>query len=512
MNDTFHTGEWHLPSSNLKLPGRLIFDDTNKSICLEIFGDRYLEDVPVTLPNNDKRYRSKRYNDNYLDFHNVINGTGAGYFTLYNCRWSGTQEIGAGLYQIKYLVEFVFFGVQISSMQERLVQSATFMFSHMGSWYDGRQSTTKMDKFDGTAFSFSETSSNEAGKAGLKVKPGLTLTFYDDYKKLLKEIGIHHEIKYRKLVKFEYDVPVVFDDMMKDLRIFSSLLQFALGKSLKKMLLSVDLTKEHILQPQEGFFEGISQRVPVGNLSLHKGTGIKNHSMHQNYMLVSRWNMDVEAIQSLIKKWYDNERFYPLYDLYIDSNNWFQDTNATLSNVMFNNKFLNIIQGIESYYHKVLITPLYNDEQIKKEKEVFNDARQKIFNKIKGADSDLATWLNCHLNYKSPPRRKPKSEIILANVIESFKDILDPLFGHNEIISFFPRFASKIRDELSHALHDKTAQGKVMHPFFQFGQILLAICILKTLEVSNITDKVAKYDTFRDYIYEIKRSTLKFVN
>ncbi len=50
-------------------------------------------------------------------------------------------------------------------------------------------------------------------------------------------------------------------------------------------------------------------------------------------MLTSDWNMERADLDNLIRKWYENEKFYVLYDCYLDSNYWFKDEGVLLTNV-----------------------------------------------------------------------------------------------------------------------------------------------------------------------------------
>jgi hypothetical protein len=63
---------------------------------------------------------------------------------------------------------------------------------------------------------------------------------------------------------------------------------------------------------------------------------------------------------------------------------------------------------------------------------------------------------------------------------------------------------------LSHGEQERTSQGEALHVFFQVGQILLAICILRTLGVKDIGQKITHYDDFQRIIYHVKHTRLKF--
>ncbi|MEJ7681117.1 MAG: hypothetical protein WKG06_25345 [Segetibacter sp.] len=179
----------------------------------------------------------------------------------------------------------------------------------------------------------------------------------------------------KKFIKFQYNESVSFKELMNDVFVFASLLKFSLGKPLKKMVTEIEIKSESAVNHDSNFHKEDYIRIPVGNFSLHKGENVKRHSMHQNYMLISSWNMEKEDLNAVITKWYSNESFYNIYDLYIDSNNWLQNSTATLSNVMFNNKFLNIVQSLEAYHRKVSKQATPDTTLIEQEKKILRTKR-----------------------------------------------------------------------------------------------------------------------------------------
>lgn len=103
-----------------------------------------------------------------------------------------------------------------------------------------------------------------------------------------------------------------------------------------------------------------------------------------------------------------------------------------------------------------------------------------------------------------------KLEDILIEVITQLQPMLDPLLGKNEVIASFSRFASVTRNHLSHGTHVKTDQGEALPIFFNAGQLLLGICILQTLNVAEIVEKVSHYDAFQQILLQLQRTKLVF--
>lgn len=83
MSEFVNKGEWFLPNSNVKLPGRLIFNDEDRTIILELYTDKYLDGQPViSYLMKEKKYQSRDYNDQYQTVHTTIFGEGVDLMTL----------------------------------------------------------------------------------------------------------------------------------------------------------------------------------------------------------------------------------------------------------------------------------------------------------------------------------------------------------------------------------------------------------------------------------------------
>ena len=326
----------------------------------------------------------------------------------------------------------------------------------------------KIDVSDNKQFQFSGSFSNEHSAEFIGIRKDAQLCFYDSVSRNMKDFGIHHEIKYQKFAKFKYIKGIHFADMVQDATIFGKLLEFSLGKPLKKKLLKIRINTKGLLEYQKEFNNENSVEVLIGNFSLFKGENVKSHSQHSNFMLISSWKLEVLRMRLIIQKWFSNESFFAIYDIYLDSNNWFQDSDILISNVMYNNRFLNIVQGLEAYYRKITDTSVSKDQALKKnerKKDEFNLKKQEILKKLEKG-SELKEWFNSNFNYKPPSKKEVKLEDILRNLLSSFDGILIPIFGKNEIIVFFPKYASAIRNTLSHGSHIKTNQGEALRVFF----------------------------------------------
>lgn len=511
MSNPFHKGEWFLPGSELKLPGRLMINETDRTIRLELFGNRYLDDQPIIIhdPERAKKYHSKNYNENYATSLPFILGKAAGLVTLYRCQYYHVEDISDELYIIQYEAEYVFWGAHILSAASFLVRSATFIYPYLSSWYEGEDSHDKLRRDDRhSPFDKPRTPLEEP----IPVTDGVSIQLTESYHKRSNNFGVHEETQYQMYLTFRYVTPTAFDQALMNAHIFGKLLQFCHGKPLEKSILSVTIDPYRVQYEEHRWPSYTPELVQlrITNFSLQRGEDVSRHTQHQRYMLLSGWIMERSELNEVIRQWFANTTYYGLYDFYLDSNNWLKRSEAVLSNVMFNNRFLNIVQGLEAYYRRsALFTQKTGPSKPSVTPEEFQQNKTAILKKLEKG-STLKEWFNSIFNYKPPREAEIKLEDILSNLIAHLQPVLDPLLGKNEVIAFFPRFASVTRNHLSHGTHVKTDQGDALPIFFYAGQLLLGICILQTLNVTDIADKVRHYDVFEQTLYQLQRTKLIF--
>lgn len=518
MTDLKYSGEWFLPESNVKLSGRLAIDGENKIISLELYGEQYLDgsSVFINKPERDKRYRSKEHNHSYETQHIVILGTTRTLITLFNCQWDGTEEIGENTYLIKYQAKFAFFDAHIRSLADLHIESGTFIYPYLSSWFDGFKSMNKLDYASPNEFKLMDEDEKD-DPVSIPVTDNLRLVFFDQINRHMKEFGVHHETKFQKYLNLEYTEPASFQNLLMDAAHFKRLLEFSHGKPLRNKLLKIKIRTDKLLnynRPSYNPKEVDTIHLDVANFTLHKGEDVFKHTQHQNYMLFSAWNLDVKELKDVIQKWFINESMSSIYDFYLDSNNWFNHSDAQLSPVMFKNRFLNIVQGIEAYHREVLGR---KTEQKNSDQENENQLRKAEFDLKKNLileslekGSELKEWFNSHFKYKRFIEKDMGLENMLRSVMSQFKENLNQIFGKSQVLDFFPRYASTIRNRLSHGNNHKEIPGKELPIFFHAGQIILAMCIMFSLDIKDIPEKITSYDLFARHISQIRNTELQF--
>ncbi|KAA2240310.1 hypothetical protein F0L74_29555 [Chitinophaga agrisoli] len=235
----------------------------------------------------------------------------------------------------------------------------------------------------------------------------------------------------------------------------------------------------------------IAQSIYVRNYTLRRKKKIDRTLLTAKNMLLSGWTSSRQEINEVIIKWFKNERFYNIYEYYLDSNNWFQGSDAKLSNVMFNNRFLNLIQGLEDYYRERFEIILTAEDRKK-----FDEKKKAILDQI--PPSPLKQWLNNTFKFTKYPKLEEK----LLTIVNELESDLDKLFA-NISLANFPQTAASFRNNLSHGMTKELNQGLSFYKDYFTAQTLLGICILKTLGVTKLKDKAAYYSKFEDAAYEI---------
>lgn len=324
------------------------------------------------------------------------------------------------------------------------------------------------------------------------ISENLEFELIDTVERRMLEVGVSHSITYKKLTRFNYSVAVTFKDALKDASIFKNFLEFSFGDKVNYKLLDIHVSSKHVLKKNANFpFETDDCFSYVGNYSLNKGEDVNKHQRHQNGMLLSINNCKKEELNAIIKKWFENKKFYNIYDFYLDSNYWTIKSKAFLTNVMFNNRFLNIVQGLEDYFREIINCEINQQE--------FFTNKQKALGLIK--DEVLKKWLND--NFKPPKFQTLEQKLKI--ILEDLKGIFKKELFDNTFYETFPQYATAMRNKLSHGKNKETYQGVKLHIYFLLGQVLLGICILKTLEIKDIPGKIRGYYEWNKSLGEIIR-------
>jgi hypothetical protein len=455
---TFYTGEWRLQKKDISIPGKLFIDNESKKIHLELYTGKYFDNTPVNHQNVLKKDHK---------FHLQINGRikTSELITLCSCLLIRTESIGGELSKLTYKVEYVFLNAHLKDITKLKIKTLDIIYPYLSAFFDGYDFFEKDDLENQTERTLKSNP--------IIITQNFKIIIIDEYFRKYSNINNSFQMKHIKSLKFQYNYSEDFDSVYNDCSSFAKLLSFNtkkdIGFKINHLLISKSETENYdknFITDEDDIF------CKVINFKNHKNLNSSKNFIHQNKMYFSKDNT-YEELNSIIKKWFNNKYYIPIYDFYIDSNNWFQGKDIILSNVMFNNKFLNLIQGLESYYDLL-------DLEFIRDNDSFTKNRQKVVNKIE--DKILQKWLIENLKFPKTPSLAYK----LDYLINELKEIDINLNQFEIFLNEYPNKAKDYRHKLSHGRIETTYQGKEFERVFYFSKILLCFCILKTLGLNNL--------------------------
>lgn len=320
----------------------------------------------------------------------------------------------------------------------------------------------------------------------VEVNDNLLLVFHDEVNKTLKDIGKSYTVKYEKYLKFCYGNKVHFDEAISNARHFNTLLEISCGKPLVFDIIYVNTDSKYDIDfPLQGNYVTSW----VENYSLNKNKLINETTSH-HYMLYSQWNCTKDELKEIIINWFNNSKKYKtIIAHYKDSDNWFQDTDARITNVMFNNRFLNLVQALENYNVQCITGEIKNEER-----KDFDNKKDKILELL---DDELGTWLKSKLNYSVSLRTR------LNEILHDIHDITSICMQGVYLDKFIYRIV-KYRNDLSHGINPEIDLGEEFIVNFKVAKMLLTICLLRLIGIKDINNKLRHNINFKDSLFEVK--------
>lgn len=439
-------------------------------------------------------FEGQPLSDSFNVVHNnypiIVGNSRHGKCTLYKCRWAGCEPIGKEMHKLKYEVQFVFLNAVVENENDLLVKSADFQFSNLSSWYDGYKSMSRVSPYTGTFIGDREMRPDTRNSQKIvKVTDNINFVFIDSFPQRLEPGGNEIALTFQKYLRIEFVNPVSFDTLISEAIYFSELLSTCFFSQASFSLLAttfIDKVYSH-------FGKDIYNRVESSmtyNYSINHGKPITDNLLSSNSMLISRWKFEETEMNNIIRKWFENRKYSKVYDYFIDSHKWSINSWYYVSDVMFNNRFLNMVQGIEGYYNLSCNVAIDNNS--------FNSKKQEIIDAIKPNNPELAIWAD---DIIKPPTLNLKKK--LEHLLEQFKPQISLRFGNHIVMKNFILKAVKYRNHLSHSVHKETYQGEELSTLFLAIQYLLALCILKSLNVDNFEKTMKENIKLNDAANEI---------
>ncbi len=472
-----HEGKWFVPQIGIELPGVLIIDKSNYSQTLKLYSKVDFLGVPIS----NEEFQPKDYPTicGKCRIDEMI--------TLHDCVVSSFNPIGDEIYEIVFEPTFSFFGGITFNHNATKITRLICTFPYCSSWFD----TNRL--FFGSWYSTDDFIE--------KMKPALNQEELTDEIKINDEFSILIERKYlqealtlNKNVKAEVKHYVHFrsstckslGEFKKLAYIFMQLIKLSTGKLLSVNYITAITKKDYLNNfSKKAINVNGDVIISITNYnSLQKRKIIKSDNINQNNMLFYGGISNVEKLKQTIINWYNTyDKFSSVYNIFLDTLEWFQNTDAYLSHVMFNNRFLNLIQALESY-HKFSFPDKsgeYKDEVITKAKELIQNIEGKnkkwLIRRIKPLNTTLVERLSYIYKVK-------------------FKIISAELFQKEKEINLFIEEIRKIRNDLSHGEKFSKDADEISEYYYK-TLILLLCCILSNLGFSQVEIKKALFSSIK---------------
>ena len=490
-----YSGEWFIPEIGLKLSGVLIIDSQEYNQKLKLFSKVDFEGLDLKNSGPKEVYKIIW---GYCEFDSKI--------TLSHCRFQSRNKVGENLFELVYLASMSFFGGLFKDADNLEINELTCRFPYLSSWYDTNRiyfgTGSSNDSTDWMKPSFALDELNDE----IIINEDLTIVIerrYDalnlyDTKKLSQEVS--------HFVHFKSKIPRSLNDFIKSAHIFMQLIKLSTGKLMyidfvsciphKNELQAFDkhlLSKYLVEEDYDYVF------ISITNFNkIHKRELIKSDYIHQGNMLFYGGSKENKRLKEIIIRWFNvYEKFSSVYNIFLDTFEWFQNTDALLTEVMFNNRFVNLIQAIENYY------PISEANKIKEVEDDLNSNKQRILESV--PDKNDQVWLSsnihCHMTLKNKLKDLLENKIVI---------ICNEIFENPKKRNDFIEIIKNNRNKLSHGDKIEISIDKLFD-YYHKTLIILISCILDSLNFSQqeIKDNLFRTLKYGNMIYQIKSELKK---
>lgn len=177
----------------------------------------------------------------------------------------------------------------------------------------------------------------------------------------------------------------------------------------------------------------------------------------------------------ILRQWFNNKRYRYVYYLYIDSNDWFHGTGRLISNVIFNNRFLNMIQALE-HFHRIY----FNNEKVDNpDYDTHTGGNLNKLEKFLQNEENLFCWVKAQI-------KKIKGKIDIT-LVQRLEELIEYVKGISSEVEFhdFSKKVKSFRDSMSHGYLDEVYKGVELEISFYQSKYLLLCCILKNLDIEE---------------------------
>ncbi|MBT1688861.1 ApeA N-terminal domain 1-containing protein [Dawidia soli] len=440
-------GDWFSPKNpTTKLPGTLTIDDGAMELQL------YTETDFLGQPLYD--------NENEISQYSIILGeTWQGKITLVNCDLVAKNKIGKKFATFSISPKLMFEGEHFASTNDINATAISCSYTYLSAWMEDLTHESPFKNITGQLSDLDPRLNKELVidiENGFSVHIHQFLREHDITKRTRVSHQIHHSVDFvsktnRPFVEFE-EKAIAFQKLMELALDCSITIQWSMMKCGLKNQTTVFITKA-------------SSRNRVS----------KDSDSHRSpsSMLFSYYKLGEHGFKNAINKWFASyTQFSTVYDIYLDTNKRYNETGILLTSIMFNNRVLNIIQGLEQYHR-------LSNPQDDETKDAFKESLKPILAKLDSKEKD---WLKARA-FRKTTRLEDRLVRLLEVYATSFTGIFD---APSEKLDFAKHLA-EIRNSLSHGRNEKSDIGAENQDAYIKARILLLVCILDSIGINPET-------------------------
>ena len=398
-------GEWFLANNQeIKIPGILTIDDEHFKISLQLFSTHEI---------------SPQFNGQL-----VLGLCALQKITIVNCYARSEEQIPFDFFISDYAPHFVFVGCHFNSLEELNFKSISLRFNYLNHWLEEKRvSSLKLEHQGDDSVVVKYFSRNDIT---IKLNKDCNLVFQRSCS-TNGVYGTELHLKVKHYATFVLEEHRSFKEFLNLTVKLQNILMLCIGKPLSILERigfsekAIDLNETNFLKLEQNPI-AIYQHSEIENIA-------KNDFIHFSKFLISFARSSAQEIESLIIKWFEEyEKFEPVYDIFFHAIKpiWRGDS-FTMSNVTYNNAFLNIVQALESYHRikfKKKATLENRIKELLKNKKIF----AFLFNNELDIAKNLVKWRDSltHINHQKSTDIEVinwfnKAQIIL--IVNLFKDL-----------------------------------------------------------------------------------------
>lgn len=493
-----YSGKWYIPEfSENKISGRLIIDIINSTQVLKLYTE-------IDFKGHNAEFNSRNteekgfFNDQYPTIYG--NCGVSSYITLTNCKRKGLKRVGGDLfYEVSISITFSYQGGLFLDESKIKCYRLTCKFPYLATWYDTDRkffgdSTAPSMSFEG----FNKPSlTNEQLVDEIVINENLTIEIKRLYECLEGNDFLKSKITLKHFVIFKCKNPVPLENLKNLAFKFLRLMMLCIGKVFTFdfiSLISESIEQENQIQP---FNISQDKQFMLINFfsQYHRRNLVKDEYINKVFMLVYGGVPRHKDLENLIRNWFNNyDRFYMIYETYLETQESFYNTKFALSQKLFYNRYLNLIQSLENYYD------ISNPKFIGEKRKVVEKNAKQILSQIK--DENDINWI---LDRIEPLNRKTLRSKI-KEIIRNDSPIFKPeVFENSKQIDKFVGETLKFRNSLSHGSKIELEAHQIITNYNK-TKIIVVCCILNNLGFRKdfIKPRLLKTWKYRDLIDSFK--------